>query len=833
MINPSSSRVGPFVRSLLGAVLFLGSGHLLWPAAAPANVEPVPKAIAFRMHISGFGGSPKSTINSGLARSEPEWTYERTVEGWFEVEVARRRSGVSAEDIKVIEAAMKAMPNAPSLPSLQAGVSELIDFRVKRGGRHRIVGSVLERAKNFERWIGEGFGPTIYADYTASEEAKWQGAVEPWDTLIITLDATKKVWLTMLEPKGWIDGKLSSADYHGEAFFEPSSPAAGFGKPWAYATNDPSRKLAGEERQIETGYDRNTMSSAAIVFPAAVMTNVPAKFDGTVATGKVEYKVPRPASVTGAWTMHYSVEWTARTELPDVELEVRCPDYLKWRPTATEGSAAPGSARTYGEGLAFSAELRRVDGDKSAPLPRIRQLEWRLSDTSREPGIAMNFPYKSDDRRLDMEIVAGDLTEPEDATAQAVVIKSPKDAINEAVVFPYDWGGWSTLRVTATLEDGRRIRGILSGGERGQLSSIRVPASAEGSKIAWRWMRDNYPQWQSDADDDDAIPAGKPGVSGDGFSAYEEYRGFYNVLRTHQSTSPKKKSLFVCTDKFTPGVFRFFETSGLERCLLGSEQLPRAGMNERVVNCNVGAGATCGPQTALYVVDVAGAPGPMSAPIPSGSRPKSVPRIESQVNIEQTIQDMALSGGIIGTAGGSTLAESLLVRSLFQAVGVDRPGPPGKIGRLKFVSAAEADDNKPHWLLGSSKIVLQYENGQDDLAAMNETYFSANKLRTAAEGKWTAPAFNVIVGLPGSSHSGPEYCVMRDWYADIYLSHYRNDGVPVYKWATGERPGTRLGTTRKGTGINDAKRPLGSRYGDSAVRPYPASQQLVVKDQAP
>ena len=74
---------------------------------------------------------------------------------------------------------------------------------------------------------------------------------------------------------------------------------------------------------------------------------------------------------------------------------------------------------------------------------------------------------------------------------------------------------------------------------------------------------------------------------------------------------------------------------------------------------------------------------------------------------------------------------------------------------------------------------------------------------------------------------------MRDWFADLYQTHYMRDGIKIYKYTLGtEHPGTRLGTTRKGTGINDEKRPLGSRYGDSAVE-APANKQLVVKDQAP
>ena len=75
---------------------------------------------------------------------------------------------------------------------------------------------------------------------------------------------------------------------------------------------------------------------------------------------------------------------------------------------------------------------------------------------------------------------------------------------------------------------------------------------------------------------------------------------------------------------------------------------------------------------------------------------------------------------------------------------------------------------------------------------------------------------------------------MRDWFADVYKSTLPSvDGRPLYRLIDpnrgAERPGTRLGSTRQGTGVNDPNRKPEPRYGDSGVSD-PANKQMVVSD---
>ena len=90
----------------------------------------------------------------------------------------------------------------------------------------------------------------------------------------------------------------------------------------------------------------------------------------------------------------------------------------------------------------------------------------------------------------------------------------------------------------------------------------------------------------------------------------------------------------------------------------------------------------------------------------------------------------------------------------------------------------------------------------------------------------------VCVGVVGGAHSGPESCVMRDWYAQLYRSKETRGRFPVYQFVTvRQRPGDSLAYTRVGTGINAATRPGGAMFGDSAVTTG-AARQIVVRDSA-
>jgi hypothetical protein len=765
-----------------------------------APQQPEPTFLTFSMVVDGKGSDPDK--GTGIRDATQSWTYHRVIGGFIEVDVEQQREGRGATS------------------------RDLIVYTKKRGGRHAITGERSDWAKAQEVQLGEGFDVGGWASYKAEESFDAVCGLDPKDLEFeMALDTGNKVWDAVFVPVGWFNDIESASRYSGFSEWKPNLKG-GFGEPWTCYIDDPDKSSGdGSGKFVDVRYHPGRMGLLPVDLRHP-RQRAKALFNGAVATGEINYDVPPPQDAAGSWDkMHVTLNWSVTARLPDVELEVRSLAYATWRPKATDASAA--AERTSAAGIEFTAELRAADGNKKALLPRIESVEWVLVGTSREPGISMNFPYQSDDRRADLELAADDGAASVDAEKQALVFQSPDGPITRATVYPFDWGGFATLRVTARLVDGRSIEGILKGapGVTASLRDIPVPCSPPGSHIALCWLRQWCPGWHSDAADDDAFPPGKPGIDGDGFSVYEEYRGFHTFTK-QESTDPTKKDLFVRNDagfQASGGIRRFFALSKLTRHWLFARDLPRAEQNERVVNCNVGAGASNGPQTAIYLRPTATFTR-MNDRIPSGSRPATVAAILVPDELE-SLGDLSsgMHVNVTFRLGLYDAIDTLVAQAMFQTVGVDRPGPSGKIMREVFVPASAASDGKPHFLLDDQRVVLLCEDGRD-LAAINQERFAW--LPTIA-----LPRYRLVAGT-GSAHSGPVDCVMRDWFADYYPSKSSRDGFPVYFQAGDERPGARLGSTRLGTGFNRKGNLPESRYGDSAVA-EPANRQLVVRDNAP
>ncbi|HTL71267.1 MAG TPA: hypothetical protein VL404_08265 [Candidatus Eisenbacteria bacterium] len=96
---------------------------------------------------------------------------------------------------------------------------------------------------------------------------------------------------------------------------------------------------------------------------------------------------------------------------------------------------------------------------------------------------------------------------------------------------------------------------------------VRLPKDDNDNKIAdgWVWEKLRHPR---DTDDDDDFPEGN-GVAGDGYSAYEEFRGFM-AKGSHVRTSLKTKTLFIRnrpnfdTSKFQASDLEFYDIDHAE-----------------------------------------------------------------------------------------------------------------------------------------------------------------------------------------------------------------------------------------------------------------------------
>lgn len=263
----------------------------------------------------------------------------------------------------------------------------------------------------------------------------------------------------------------------------------------------------------------------------------------------------------------------------DIELEISIADYATWRPLASiQDRTKPGNS------LVARATLTSKTGKD---LPEVESFKFQLLDTSREPGIAMNFPLDAKDKDYDLRLSAVTDGTLSDAEQTLEVSEAREDdqarPFAEAQIDSYDFGGKSELMVTATLDDGREVIGILKQGDE-QLDMVRLPRRLGPDWVAAVWREANQVEQLADDDDDEKVEGQEH--NGDGFTLYQEYRGFIENGR-HVEGDPTRKDVFVYSfleDIGRPGIALFGRAAKLR--VHGKLQAGEMNTVKRLMNGN-------------------------------------------------------------------------------------------------------------------------------------------------------------------------------------------------------------------------------------------------------
>ncbi len=491
--------------------------------------------------------------------------------------------------------------------------------------------------------------------------------------------------------------------------------------------------------------------------------------------------------VTGNW------EWTI---VPDTVEELRLEidessDYEAWTPRANP-DGSPGSELTIDAAI--------VTQSGRAPAVQARRWEWRLVQTSREPGIAMNFPPNASDTRPDLELAAPEGTVAQigaDAqTLERFVVSGTSDAV---VVRSFDWGAWATLEVVVTLEDERTLTGVakVTGG-----NGLRLPKRPSSSYIADVWKSDNGASGADDVDNE-AEPPGD-GTAGDGLSLYQEYRGFYENGR-HVFGAPRKKDLFIkAPEAATTGVALFKRASGIEtHARLRDGELPAS----RVINSNRAQGPGATEQHAL-VVTMGGAQAPQQGGTARSTLGQAVggpgnPKMVSEIRI---MGDWAVLP--------AAKRDQVVAHELLHGVNVWHHGEQDRL-----VAWGLDDENELAELSGpgsTTKIQVFAEPNID----VTETIVAA----------LTGPTqfFLTWLGVESGQHAGHDQCVMRYFSSQAYVS---SEDTTI-RFRVQEAPGATLCTASTGTGVNEPGRNPQARYSDAAAGRGNCKAQVLVTDAA-
>lgn len=215
--------------------------------------------------------------------------------------------------------------------------------------------------------------------------------------------------------------------------------------------------------------------------------------------------------------------------------------------------------------------------DITAKIEKYQDLKgkWKftLFEVSDEKGYAMN---KGEETGLDLEFEEGQSDfEPPEETEDGWVIESTKTANRITVsVQSLDYGAWGKLKAEVNVE-GNWYECQSEDGE----NYITLPYDDDEDHIADMWEEHFDVLSQPEDADEDSEPEAKQ--EGDGFSNYEEYRGFFvNGFWREWYFNPNYRDIFIY-DEIGMGVGYFTETE-LMIHLIDKEEYDE----DRVVNFN-------------------------------------------------------------------------------------------------------------------------------------------------------------------------------------------------------------------------------------------------------
>ena len=561
------------------------------------------------------------------------------------------------------------------------------------------------------------------------------------------------------------------------------------------------------------------------------------------------------------------VRWHLEGGLPAREsLVVDSQAYDSWRPEAGIDE------RTIGNEIKIDAKVLGPDG--GAPKVKARKITFELTGTSREPGVSMNFPLPAAATRdLDLQF------SPKSNPPARYVISGPDNQRAETVpgqytsasivVSSFDWGAWSTLKVTAEMEDGGLVVGHLR--SKNGPTAILLPRRAAGSRIADSWKQT---AGVSGPDDDDSEP-GPPGNEnrGDGFTLYEEYRGF-QVNGEHVAGDPKTIDFFVRNfigADAEPGLFLFSDLTAAEvhSALLDTE----FDRNKRVMNGNHQEGAHRVDQHGVFLETQPTLDGGLTVLSKAGMRGRPVLTLSVNLQPRDSLTSMATSENV----PYSDLAfayDRAVAHELMHSVGADHHGEGDGQETFFFVygddpknTTGMAHFRRSH-MDGGKSVAITDETSGRDLASILEgdmmltredlrpglypyLLTEARKFIAARPGyaiPWTAEQLaesdlDSLVAGPlaptwfiGAEHgqgSGDELCVMRYYFARLYPKKGQDDAFYVVRDQRTERAGLELCRSSAGTGVNDKERRPQSRYGDAAATRGACAASITFNDALP
>ncbi len=588
--------------------------------------------------------------------------------------------------------------------------------------------------------------------------------------------------------------------------------------------------------------------------------------DAKELTGRTRIPVPKPDGWNGSWDIALEASWQIDVALPPVELVITVPGYDHWRP---EGNIK--EPTKPGNNLTARATLIPKEGAGKF-VPRVTKIRFQLLDSSREPGVCMNWPLEAKDSDYDLRLalVAGGKLSKNDLIME---LEEPsKDdqehPYAEVQIDSYDFGGRASLRAICTLLDGREIEGVMK--NVGEMP--RLPKMAKPGWIADSWRKAQQVEKLPDYDDEEKVENQKD--KGDGYTLYEEYRGWVEDGKRIEG-DPKGKDFFVLNlikGDGEKGIALFEAVSGLR---VHSKLLPtEMSEKKRLMNGNHRDGphrvdqhgvwvktmtrselGETGAVTAFTEKGVAGRPG-ITTGVALLARDNTESVFSQPFNLP--VQDTVFA------------FDRAIAHELLHSVGVEHHGPDDTEGYSLAFVPPNVPDNKigrPHYRMSGGTVVnFLEENGDNVAVEAYRTYLQAKQLLeasglrdliTSLYGKSFkdkpagSPAFEQFVdeyvdlllrlpftvkGMVGRDHgvhSGDQDCLMRYYFARFYDGKNTPEKTVYFVTPGTERIGMEICREGKGTGLNAPDHKPQSRYGDANLPDGGCYAQICPNDAIP
>lgn len=513
-----------------------------------------------------------------------------------------------------------------------------------------------------------------------------------------------------------------------------------------------------------------------------------------VGSSTVTYKNATLNGMVPAPEIVWKVSWNLQpVGVAEMELLIE-PEgtYKSWIP---EGSFVETAAGNF---IGIGARLK-------GPLKATR-FTFELN-SSREPGVASNYPV----RTAWQTPTPFDMQFEKERNAEWKIsnqgLRAEKEGLMTTAatrVSSFDYGGWATLKVTATLEDGRELTGTYMG-ER----LLRLPRRSAKSLIADAW-REATGEQGADGEDNDELPEGD-GRKGDGLTVYEEYRGFVENGK-HFRANTERKDLFIRDDiggKTKPGIALFTKLTGLAVHHELNDQELLSFPEPHVVNLN--------HRDAPHLVDQHGVVIVETDKVREGALAWSA-KYADVVGTPMTVDLIGISTtpGEGAAEGSVPFFDKLVAHELMHAVSVPHHGDSD----YKVSMHLKRTPSGRYVLrnFGTDNLYRLYkEDGVEVSQALGEELekrFQQGGLEKefSAEVE-SGPGFKIadlIVGAEGGQHSGHEECLMRYEFASAYELKNRSD---AYYFFEDKKRGGILCARPQGTGVNDAARMPQPRHG--------------------